>query len=150
MKPHCFKNIDPQSLSILWKANKKAWMTTVVFTEWITKFNENMKRLGKKVLLLLDNAPAHPHDLELSNVVLKYLPANTTSMLQPLDLGIIKNFKSPRQLRAVLSKLESASDASEVAKSINVLDACNWIRGAMDDINPVTCGALFQESRHEA
>ena len=40
-KPRCFKKIDPQSLSILWRVNKKAWMTTVIFTEWVTRFKED-------------------------------------------------------------------------------------------------------------
>ena len=75
-------------------------------------------------------------------------------MLQPLGLGIIKNFKChyrTHQVRAILSKLESSSDASEVAKSINVLNACYWIRGAMDDIKPVTVECCFRKAgvKHE-
>lgn len=143
-KPRCFRNIDPQSLPVVWTANKKAWMTTAIFTDWVTKFNQKMRALP----------PSHPQDLELSNVTLKYLPANTTSMLQPLDLGVIKNFKCHYrtcQLRAVLSKIESASDAAEVAKSIIVLDACNWIKAAMSDIKPVTVEHCFRKAgvKHE-
>lgn len=154
LKPRCFKNITPQNLPVVWTANKKAWMTTTIFTDWVKKFDSKMAAQGRHILLLLENAPAHPQELELSNVVLQYLPANTTSMLQPLDLGIIKNFKChyrTRQLRTILSKIENASSAAEIAKSINVLDACHWIKAAMDDIKPVTVENCFHKAgiKHE-
>jgi hypothetical protein len=36
-------------------------------------------------MLLLDNCPAHPVLEKLKNIKLVILPANTTSMLQPMD-----------------------------------------------------------------
>ena len=135
LKPRCFRNIDPHRLPVTWTANKKAWMTGDIFKDWITKFNRKMQSQRRHVFLLIDNAPSHPQDLELSNVTVQFLPANTTSMLQPLDLGIIKNFKChyrTRLLRAVLSKVETASSASEVAKSVNVLDAIQWVKAAVE------------------
>jgi hypothetical protein len=44
--------------------------------------------LQKKILLLADNCPAHP---VLEKLV--FLPANTTSMLQPMDQGVIRSLK---------------------------------------------------------
>ena len=64
-----------------------------------------MKNLKKKivcsenrgVLLLIENARGHNISLELknklTNVEVFYLPANTTSVLQPLSQGIIRTFK---------------------------------------------------------
>lgn len=145
-KPRCFKNLDINRLPVKWVANKKAWMTGFLFKEWITAFNRRMRAGRRHVLLLLDNAPSHPQDLELSNTTVKFLPANTTSVLQPLDLGIIKNIKChyrTRLLRAVLSKVETASSAAEVAKSVNCLDACHWIRDAVRDVKPLTVQRCF-------
>ena len=48
--------------------------------------------------MLLDKAAGHnlsdevSKDKELANVRVEYLPANTTSIMQPLDAGIIKSF----------------------------------------------------------
>ena len=42
---------------------------------------------GRKVLLFLDNATLHSN-IQLCSVKLKYLPVNTTSILQQLDQGI--------------------------------------------------------------
>ena len=65
-------------------------MTGGIFANWLKAFN--LKMSGRKVLLLLDNATSHVN-LELSNVHIHFLPPNTTSHLQPMDAGIIRNFK---------------------------------------------------------
>ena len=86
-------------------------MTGDIFQEWLTKFNAKMQK-KKHVLLLLDNAPCHPVDLEFSNVTLQFLPSNITSVLQSLDLGIIQNMKCHycmQLLRAVLCQVEKGS-----------------------------------------
>ena len=50
-----------------------------------------------KALLLLDNAPAHPSDKSLvahnGRIRVLYLPANTTSIIQPMDQGVIVSAK---------------------------------------------------------
>ncbi|KAH9360190.1 hypothetical protein HPB48_001658 [Haemaphysalis longicornis] len=48
---------------------------------------------GSRACLLVDNCSAHHTTCELKNIGLKFLPANTTAKLQPLDQDIIKSFK---------------------------------------------------------
>ena len=68
-----------------------------IFEAWQLEFNEKMKKENRHVLLLIDNAGGHNISLELrnklTNVEVSNLPANTTSVLQPLDQGIIRTFK---------------------------------------------------------
>ena len=47
------------------------------------------------ILMVLDSAPAHPHVLQDLHRDIKFvfLPPNTTSLLQPMDQGVIKMFK---------------------------------------------------------
>jgi hypothetical protein len=54
--------------------------------------------------LLVDNCSAHPKDCsgELTNVVLYFLPPNVTSVIQPCDMGIIRNLKALYQNRMIL------------------------------------------------
>jgi len=53
------------------------------------KFDARMGREGRKVLAFVDNCAAHPKDMNMKNVRVEFVPANCTSQLQPLDLGII-------------------------------------------------------------
>ncbi|XP_064632735.1 tigger transposable element-derived protein 6-like [Lineus longissimus] len=108
-KPRCFRNLSKQHLPIEWEHNKKAWMMGDIFGRWVETFNSRMRLQGRHVLLFIDNAPSHPKELGLSNVKIIFLPANTTSKLQPLDQGIIaaikKNYRR-RLLQAVLLRME--------------------------------------------
>ncbi|GBN61945.1 hypothetical protein AVEN_44435-1 [Araneus ventricosus] len=83
-KPRCFKNIDVPKLSVLWKSNKKAWMSTEIMRDWLVELDNKMKK-KRKIILFMDSATSHPDDLKLKNINLVFLPPNTTSMLQPLD-----------------------------------------------------------------
>jgi len=92
-KPRCFRNLDRNSLPVIWRWNKKAWMTASIMEDWLKSFNLKMKVQNRKVLLFLDNATCHPH-VGLSNVRLIFLPPNTTSITQPMDQGVIRTFKA--------------------------------------------------------
>ena len=68
-------------------------MTAALFDEWLTGVNNSMIKQNRKILLFIDHAPCHNSDAYYSNINIKFFPPNTTSILQPLDQGIIKNFK---------------------------------------------------------
>ncbi len=54
---------------------------------------EVKKRAGRRVLLLLDNAPRHFEAFERDNVRIIFFPPNCTSWKQPYDMGIIAALK---------------------------------------------------------
>jgi hypothetical protein len=47
----------------------------------------------KKKLLLVDKCPAHPVLENLEKIKLVFLPANTTSVVKPMDQGVIISLK---------------------------------------------------------
>ncbi|CAI6369824.1 unnamed protein product, partial [Macrosiphum euphorbiae] len=135
-KPRCFKNMDISSLPVIWKFNKKAWMTTEIMEQWLRYFNADMRSQNRNVLIFLDNAACHPK-IELSNTKILMLPPNTTSITQPMDQGVIYTFKSYYRkflLQSLLCKMDNCSSAHQLAKSISVLDAVNWIALACDNV----------------
>ena len=104
-RPRCFKNTSMNTLPVCYFSQKKAWMDTTIFKKWfhdvfvpyIRKFCRD-NDMECKILLLLDNAPAHPSMSTLQSndgkVVTKFLPPNTTSLIQPMDQGILESMKS--------------------------------------------------------
>ena len=66
-------------------------MTTEIMIQVLTALDRKVDVENRKVLLFLDNAPFQPETLQgnLKNIKLVFLPKNTTSQLQPCDVGII-------------------------------------------------------------
>ncbi|CUS10028.1 unnamed protein product [Tuber aestivum] len=95
-RPRCFGKRSVRSLGYDYYFNKKAWMTRTIWLEWVKRFDEDMERQNRQVILLIDNCSAHiePIDYSLKAIRLEFLPPNTTSQLQPLDAGIIRTFKA--------------------------------------------------------
>ena len=109
--PRCLRKFDKSVLPVDYYAQKRAWMTGEIMDIVLAKLNRRLSRNNQSILLIMDNAGCHPETLvdKYSNIKICFLPANTTSKLQPLDLGIIQNFKVHyRQLflRYVLSKID--------------------------------------------
>ena len=74
-------------------SNKKAWMTKIIFNKWLKSIDRKFKTENRQVILFVDNASSHEVLETLTNTRVESLPPNTTSVLQPLDQGIIWSFK---------------------------------------------------------
>ncbi|KAH9152750.1 hypothetical protein AeRB84_004881 [Aphanomyces euteiches] len=70
-QPRCFGQRSPDDLDVDYEATMKGWMTSIVFSQWIEKFNSRMQNEERHVLLLLDNASPHRYDQELSHVTVR-------------------------------------------------------------------------------
>lgn len=65
-KPRCFKMAG--RLPCIYKANRKAWMASALFTEFLTYLDRKMGSQNRKICLILDQCAAHPKDATLQNV----------------------------------------------------------------------------------
>lgn len=150
-KPRCFKNVKKSQLPVQYFSQKKAWMTGDILDQVLSKLNRTLRVSGRSVLLLMDNAGCHPEELQhkYTNIKIVFLPANTTSVLQPLNLGIIKNFKLwYRKLlfRHVLAKIEECTTASQVTKSLTILHAIRWVAEAWKQVTSDTIKKCFRKA----
>ena len=92
-----------------------------------------MKLENRNVLLFLDNAPVHPENLvgKYSNTKIVFLSRKTTSHLQTLDAGIVKNFKvkyRKKLLRLVIAGISNDRSASDIAKEVNIFETSHGLQ----------------------
>ena len=148
-KPRCFKHMDMSSLPVHYVAQKNSWMDAKIFEEWFHKrFVPHVKEfclknsITYKVLLLLDNAPAHPSTDKLvsadGKVTTLFLPANTTSVLQPMDQGILealkRQYKKQLLRHLIIQDHSSTLSVPDVLKQLTIKDAVYWCAQAWEEI----------------
>lgn len=138
-KPRCFKKKRAEELGFYYAWNKKAWMTSLLFQQWLEKFDLDMRKHQRQVLLLLDNAPTHAvRSLDLTNVSVMFLPPNTTSLIQPMDAGIIAAFKKRyRSFQLGLALDRDNIQAKDIYK-VDILQAMSWCRDAWEMITSIS------------
>ena len=106
--PRLFKGNVKKNLPVRYYSQSKSWMTGSILDSVLSSLNRKVSSQRRFILLLLDNAGCHPHDLKgkYSSIKLLFLPPNTSSELQPLDLGIIQKYFTNRCF-SVMSSQES-------------------------------------------
>ena len=86
----CFKGVNVNKLPVVYGVNTNVWITGVLLEKGCAS---GRKKLMKKIVLFVDNYTAHLWLSYLRNIQLKFLPKNTTSLIQQMDQGVIRNFK---------------------------------------------------------
>lgn len=112
------------------------------FCPTVLKFCDR-NNLPKKAILLLDNAPGHPQNLDTLDTGLDvkviYMPPNTTSILQPMDQGVIFTFKA-YYLRITLKEMIKAIDTNsnqtvkDYWRSYDILKGIKNLKSAWDEV----------------
>ena len=93
--PNLSKGALPNSLTRL---SQKGWINADLFFEWLQFFDKNISP-ARPVLLIMDSHSSHlsPQVLEYAKshqIILFTIPAHTSHILQPLDVGVFRPFKA--------------------------------------------------------
>lgn len=140
-KPRCFKNT--RTLPVDYTFNKKAWMTSSIFENYVKKWDLELNKEKRQILLLIDNCPAHPH-IELNNIKLAFFPPRSTSVLQPMDQGIIWSLKQTYRKELLLKILEMQATDRNV--SISILDAIIILHNSWTKVSTETIRNCFHRA----
>jgi hypothetical protein len=136
--PRIFKTMPPTTFNLRYTANKTSWLTKEIFIEYLSDINQQLQEKNKKILLILDNFSGH-NVTDLSNIKILKLPANTTSVLQPLDLGVINAIKQRYKSYVstyISTRVFEKEDSFKISiGGINLADVCFWIRESIDAVN---------------
>ena len=135
-----------------WRHNGTAWMTNVIMKEWLRWFDKQMS--DREVVLLMDNFSAHELAVEnikkaggLQNTRIIWLPERSTSLHQPLDQGIIKNFKAYYRKYWLEYMLDETEQGKDPLKTMNILKAIQFACKAWRlDVQPQTIANCWRKS----
>jgi hypothetical protein len=143
-EPRCFRG--KKSLPVIYKNNNTSWMKSDIFSEFLKKLNKDMLSQNRKIALILDNCSSHPV-MTLSNIKLIFLPPNTTSVLQPMDMGVIHAIKCLYRVkvaRKLLALIETKPNPTP--KDIDLYDALIMLKQSWDEISVETVKNCFVKS----
>ena len=128
--PRCLQKkykMQVKDMAVDWYASKNAWMTGDIHDKIMTKFNNQMRAAGHHVLYVCDNASSHQNQ-EYSHIKVLQLPPNATSIIQPLDQGIILSVKrryKKKLAERYLISVENNKDANALLKQL--VSTCTFI-----------------------
>ncbi|QRW11097.1 tigger transposable element-derived protein 6 [Ceratobasidium sp. AG-Ba] len=139
-RPRCFKNGAPESYGYYYRYNKKAWMTSEIWREYLSNLNADMQVQDRHILLLCDNASSHKVDngTTFLHLEVAHLPPNVTSWLQPMDAGIIRTFKANYRRLLGLHALDLDARGVEDPYHVDQLDAMRLAQQAWDEVSAST------------
>lgn len=117
-------------------------MDRALFQDWfhnqlvpkVNAFNKE-NRLPNCAILLIDNAPPHPEEIHLAagDITAVFLPPNTTSIVQPMDQGVLQAIKQNYRkmlLRILVEESDEQLTILQKLKKINVKDVIFWVAEA--------------------
>lgn len=139
-----------QNLPVTYRNSRNAWVTREIFGDWfhnifVPFFRSALrkKEIEPKALLILDNCAAHPDAEDLvspdGKIRAAFLPANVTSLTQPMDQGVLENLKRNYR-KQLLRDLIGQEDTDMVpyVRVINMKDVVDRYVVAWDSITEET------------
>ena len=120
-------------------------MDSQIFEELVRKLDQTFRMEGRKIALLIDNCTAHPSVFDLTNVQLVFLPPNTTSVLQPMDQGVIRSLKAHYWGR-VVRRLCRALDKTKTLPKISILQAMKILVYSWEAVSAQTIVNCFRKA----
>ncbi len=150
--PRCFKSINKDLLPVKYSSQKNAWMNTAIFHDWfhlsfVPYVRDKLSSLGlePKAVLVLDNCSAHPSEADLisddEKITVRFLPPNVTSLIQPMDQGVLKALKliyKKKLLRRLLIEDDRGGCVVDFLKAVDMKKVVQFVAEAWEEIKADT------------
>ncbi|XP_069672129.1 jerky protein homolog [Periplaneta americana] len=145
--PRCFGSLT--TIPLDYRSQKNALMDANVFQAWFrevfvpsvkTHFCEKGLPPETKAYLLLDSCRAHPpaEDLGCHNVEVLFLPPSVTSLIQPMDQGVIQNFKMNYRAHFMRKCVNHERTAQDFQKTYTLKDTLFLTTMAWNEVKSIT------------
>lgn len=127
-------------------------VTLDIFSSWLKEWDHELQTKRKKIVLLMSRVPHHPENPHVFNISITFFPPDTSTVLQPLQLGIITVFKALyryQQLKYLMARTQasekiglcsmfSQSAFSGHSLNLSLLDAVFMVHKAWKHVSPET------------
>ena len=120
-------------------------MDSILFQEWVCEVDRRFTKEGRKIVLLVDNCPAHPSIDNLVSTELIFLPPNITSKLQPMNQGVIRTLKAHYKTMPT-EKLIEAIEKKKPLPEFSILDAMQMLDVAWGNVTTKTVANCFEKA----
>jgi hypothetical protein len=146
-KPRCFKKRTSAALGFDYHNNAKAWMTGVIFSQYIAELDKKMVRQNRKILLLIDNFSGHQwNEKTTKNIQIEFFTANLTPFVQPMDAGIIRTLKAVYQRLKLERSLDRERDGEANIFKIDQLEAMHLMEQAWEEVSTETVANCWRHT----
>lgn len=138
------------------RAVEKGWMNEDLMISWINTIYRKRKGtfFNPAALLIMDSMRAHRVEkvksaCKSSKAELAIIPGGLTKVLQPLDVGVNKSFKSKvRNLwERWMEQGEHSYTNSGKMRRASYADICEWVKKAWDDVSEKTIKKAFIKAK---
>ena len=154
---HCLQKkykMQVKDMEVDWYASKNACMTGEIHHQIMTKLNNERRLSNRHILYVCDNASSH-QVWEYSHIKFLMLPPNATSIMQPLDQGIILSAKrryKKKLAERYLTCVENNKDANSLLKALDIVQATNMIAASWRETSPTIIQNCFHKAgfKHHA
>ena len=119
-RPRAFNKKTGAQLGFYYKSNPKAWMTSLLYQDWIQQWDQELEAKGRKILLLQDNFSGHIVPNGLRNIRVENFVPNLTAHVQPNDQGIIQCFKAHYRARFIQRAVDRYDEGITPAEIYNI------------------------------
>ncbi|GMF32808.1 unnamed protein product [Phytophthora fragariaefolia] len=107
--PQPTEELDADSRHFYYQNNKRAWMTPVMFQDYVSALDTRMRDEGRIVLLLVSPAPSHVTlGLELTNVRLEVLPPTLDPLPMAMPVPVAVSAEESANLAAASESIAAA------------------------------------------
>jgi DDE superfamily endonuclease len=139
-KPRAFQKKTGTQLGFYYRNNAKAWMTATLYQEWLERWDHELKKDKRKILLLQDNFSAHIPPEGLENIRVENFHPNLTAHVQPMDQGIIRCFKAHYRSKFIQRAIDNYDAGVTPSKiyDIDQLQAMRLADAAWHDVDATT------------
>lgn len=151
-----FTSNEIKNLQVHYYSQENAWLDKEIFKTWfhshfVPAVREHQQSIGltESALLLIDKNSSHPADQHLRTedncYFAHFFPLKVKSLVQPMELGIIRDIKLKYRYNLLLELINKNQTIAEYHKQLTIKDAIRLIAESWNSILPESIQHCFSK-----